>query len=139
MQTKFIFAIFLILITIFLSVRLDAQLQEAVQISWPGFEVLRGRWQDRNGRGAINIRNISTTGSIELQFDNPEPVHVTQAQAARDGKETKLLILVRYPHNLCCFYNLVYDPVADQLKGIFWPKGSAKTTEVVFDKLGQLP
>ena len=118
------------------SVPLGAQLQEATKVPWPGFHVLQGRWQDQNSLGVINIKKVNTTGGIEMQYIDLEPVHVTQAQAARDGKSTKILIVLRYSDLLCCTYDLTYDPQSDQLKGISWRKGNSKTTEVVFDRLG---
>lgn len=118
-----------------LSLPLGAQLQEAVKVPWPGFQIVEGRWQARNGTAVIYIKNINPTGSIDMQYVDLEAVHVTQAQAARDGKATRLTIWLRYSYSLCCLYNLMYDPQSDQLKGTFWRKGSSKTAEVVFERL----
>lgn len=123
----------------FPAVPLGAQLQEAIKVPWPGFQVLLGRWQDRNGMGVMDIKNISNTGVMEMQYTAIEPVHVTQAQAARDGGKTKVQISLLYSRSLCLTYDLTYHPQSDQLKGIFWRKGSFKTTEVVFHRLGSKP
>jgi hypothetical protein len=114
-------------------------LQEAIAVPWPGFQVLRGRWRNRNGKGVMQIKKVNPTGSIEMQYIDLEPIHVTQAQAARDGKTTKVLISLRNADSLYSTYDLTYNPESDQLKGIFWRKGSSKTTEIVFDRLGPKP
>jgi hypothetical protein len=133
----------LITLMVFLAVLLSApggaQLKEAVTIPWPGFQVLQGRWQAQDGRGLINITKISPTGSMEVAYSNPEPVHVTQAQAARDGRVTRVLIVLRDPDSPCCTYNLTYDPGSDQLKGMYWQKANSKSTEVVFLRMGARP
>jgi hypothetical protein len=139
MRPKSILLTLLVLMAAFLTVPLGAQLQEAIKVSWPGFQVLRGLWQDRNGMGVMQIKKINPTGGIEIQYSELEPVHVTQAQAARDGKTTKVLISLRYSNSSYSTYDLTYNPQSDQLKGIFWRKGSFKTTEVVFDRLGPKP
>ena len=138
MKCKNFFLTFLVLLLMFCSTSLQAQLQEATQVPWPGFEVLLGRW-GCPGRGIIYIKNISSTGSMQVQFFNPEPIHVTQAQAARDGTSTRVLIILRHADNLCCTYNLAYNPASDQLRGVFWQKDSPKTSEVVFSRMPSLP
>jgi hypothetical protein len=138
MKCKTICITFLILMAVFFSTSLGAQLTEAIRVPWPGFEVIIGHWQCR-GRGIINIKNINPTGLMEVHYFNTEPVHVTQAQAARDGKATRIIIFLRYPDSLCCTYNLTYDPQRDQQKGLFWRKGSSKSVEVVFDRIGPMP
>ena len=129
----------IVLMAALLPVPLGAQLQEAIKVPWPGFQVLRGRWQDRNGMGVMQIKKVNPTGGIEMQYSDLEPIRVTQAQAARDGKMTKVLISLRYANSLYSTYDLTYNPQSDQLKGIFWRKGAFKTTEVVFDRLGSKP
>jgi hypothetical protein len=73
-----------------------------------------------------------TLGRIKVQYFNPNPVNEGRAQAARNGKETKILIRLCDPGLLCCTYDLTYDPGVDRLKGIYWQKGNPKSTEIVF-------
>ena len=71
----------------------------------------------------MTINNISATGSIEMQYFETEPVHVTQAQAARDGKVTKILILSALSGFIVLLpYDLTYNPQSDQLKGLLLAK-----------------
>ena len=135
MQRKSVLITIIVVILTFLSLPLEAHLEEALRVPWPGFQVLEGRWQARNGTGVITIKNISATGSIEMQYGDTEPVHVTQAQAGRDGNVTKIQFFLRYPDALCCYYDLTYDPQSDQLKGFFWQKGNSKSKEVIFTRI----
>jgi len=135
MQRKSVLFTIIVVIVIFLSVSLEAYLEEALRMPWPGFQVLEGHWQARNGTAVITIKNISATGSIEMQYCDTEPVHVTQAQAGRDGKVTKIQFFLRYPGSWCCTYDLTYDPQSDQLKGFFWQKGNFQSKEVIFTRM----
>ena len=138
MKCKNFFLTSLVLLLMCCSTSLRAQLQEATRVPWPGFEVLLGRW-GCPGEGIISIKNISSTGSMQVQYFNPEPIHVTQAQAARDGTLTRVLIILRHADNLCCTFNLVYNPENDQLSGVFWQKDRPKTSEVVFHRIKFMP
>jgi hypothetical protein len=111
---------------------LGAQLEEALRVPWPGFGVLKGRWQALNGYEVLEIKQIEATGRMEAAFWKPEPVHVSRAQAGRDGKVTRVLIHLRYPDSSCCFFDLTYEPGSERLKGIYWLKGRSKSTDVVF-------
>lgn len=113
-------------------VSLQAQPGEALKVPWPGFEVLKGRWRALAGEVFLEIHKIDSLGRMEVKYLNPEPVHVAQAQAARDGKETRILIRLRDPGRPCCIYDLTYQTGVDQLKGVYWQKGNFNSTEVVF-------
>jgi hypothetical protein len=115
-----------------LSAPLGAQLEEARRVPWPGFQVLKGRWQALDDNIILDIKNIDPTGRMEVTYFKSEPVYVARAQAARDGKATKVLIQLRYPNSPCCIYDLTYDPGSERLKGIYWLKGNTKSTDVVF-------
>jgi hypothetical protein len=138
MKRKYFFLTFLVLLLICGSSSVRAQLEESLRIPWPGFEVLKGRWQCP-GQGVIQIKSVNSTGSMEVQYFNPEPIHVTQAQAARDGTLTKILIILRHADSLCCSYNLAYDQTNDQLRGVLWQKNNPKPIEVIFHRQKFIP
>jgi hypothetical protein len=135
MPRKSVLSTIIVVIIILLSVSLEAYLEEALRMPWPGFQILEGHWQARNGTGVMAIKNINATGSIEMNYFDVEPVHVTQAQAGRDGKVTKIQVFLRYSDSLCCTYDLTYDPQSDQLKGFLWQKGNSKSKEVIFTRI----
>jgi hypothetical protein len=129
---KFIIITLFLLLGAILQTPVQAQPGEALQVPWPGFEVLKGRWLALKGEVPLEINKIDSLGRKKVQYFNPKPVHVAQAQAARDGKETNVLMKLRDPGSPCCTYDLTYEPGLDQLKGISWQKGNPKSTEVVF-------
>jgi hypothetical protein len=114
---------------------LQAQLKEAVSTDWPGFQVLKGRWQRPDGGYVLEIKNIDQRGGLEAAYFNPKPIHVAKSVAARDGNTSKVFIELRdvsYPGST---YNLTYDPKADQLKGVYWQAALNQSFDVVFDRL----
>ena len=135
MKRKISSLAFIILLAAFLNTPLQAQLEEAVSKDWPGFQVLKGRWQRPDGGYVIEIKNIDRVGKMEAAYFNPRPIHVAKANAARDGNTTKIFIELRDVNYPGSTYNLTYDPKSDQLKGTYFQAVLKQTFEVVFDRL----
>ena len=135
MKRKISSLAFIILLAVFLNTPLQAQLEEAVSKDWPGFQVLKGRWQRPDGGYVIEIKNIDRVGKMEAAYFNPRPIHVAKANAARDGNTTKVFIELRDVNYPGSTYNLTYDPKSDQLKGTYFQAVLKQTFEVVFDRL----
>ena len=95
MKRKISSLAFIILLAAFLQTPLQAQLEEAVSKDWPGFQVIKGRWQRPDGGYIIEIKNIDRVGKMEAAYFNPRPIHVAKANAARDGNTTKIFIELR--------------------------------------------
>jgi hypothetical protein len=123
------------LLAAFLNAPLQAQLQEAVSKDWPGFQVLKGRWQRPDGGYVIEIKKIDQRGKLEAAYFNPKPIHVAKAEAARDGNTTKVYIELRDVNYPGSTYNLTYDPRSDQLKGTYFQAALNQTFEVEFVRL----
>ena len=132
MKRKISSLAFIILLAAFLNTPLQAQLEEAVSKDWPGFQVLKGRWQRPDGGYVIEIKNIDRVGKMEAAYFNPRPIHVAKANAARDGNTTKIFIELRDVNYPGSTYNLTYDPKSDQLKGTYFQAVLKQTFEVVF-------
>ena len=135
MKRKISSLAFIILLAVFLQTPLQAQLEEAVSKDWPGFQVLKGRWQRPDGGYVIEIKNIDRVGKMEAAYFNPRPIHVAKANAARDGNTTKVFIELRDVNYPGSTYNLTYDPKNDQLKGVYFQAALKQTFDVVFDRL----
>jgi hypothetical protein len=135
MKSKLRCIFFLVVLAMCLTGPLGAQLEEAVRVPWPGFQVLKGRWQARDSNDIIEIQNIDPTGRMEVNYFKSEPVNVAKAQAARDGKATRVLLDLRDPGSPGCIYDLTYDPGSDRLRGRYWLKGSPKGIEVVYSRI----
>ena len=135
MKRKISSLAFIILLAVFLNSPLQAQLEEAVSKDWPGFQVLKGRWQRPDGGYVIEIKNIDRVGKMEAAYFNPRPIHVAKANAARDGQMTKVFIELRDVNYPGSTYNLTYDPKNDQLKGTYFQAALKQTFEVEFARL----
>jgi hypothetical protein len=135
MKPKLCGIFFLVVLAMCLNGPLGAQLEEAVRVPWPGFQVLKGCWQVWDGNDIIEIQNVDPTGRMEVKYFRSEPVYVARAQAARDGKATRVLMELRSPDSPGCTYDLTYDPGSDRLRGRYWLKGSPKGIEVVFRRI----
>jgi hypothetical protein len=138
MQRKTGLVTLLVSLAVLLSAPGGAQLQEAVTTPWPGFHVLEGRWRAQDGWRVIDIKKIYPTGRIEVEYSNPESVHVTQAQAARDGRVTRVQLVLRDADSSYT-YDLTYDPGSDRLKGVYRQKTNTKGTEIIFLRMGPRP
>ncbi len=123
------------LLAAFLQAPLQAQLREAGSKDWPGFGVLKGRWQRPDGGYVIEIKNIDRVGKMEAAYFNPRPIHVAKADAARDGKTIKVFIELRDVNYPGSTYNLIYDPKNDQLRGTYFQAALKQTFEVEFARL----
>ncbi len=98
----------------------------------PGFEELKGRWRRPDGGYIIEIRNVDTTGKMDMAYINPKPINVSKAEATQEGSTTKVSIELRdtgYPGST---YTLTYDPQSDQLKGVYFQAAIQQNFEVVF-------
>jgi hypothetical protein len=97
-----------------------------------GFEELKGRWVRTDGGYVIEIRAVDAAGRMQAAYYNPNPITVSQAEAARLGAAVTVLIELRAPGYPGSTYTLVHDATSDQLKGIYHHAGLQKNFEVVF-------
>lgn len=85
----------------------------------PGFEVLKGRWVRPDGGYVIHIQDVDSGGRIQAAYYNPNPIHVSRAEAALAGSVITVFVELRGPGYPGSAYNLVHDPKSDQLKGVY--------------------
>ncbi len=101
----------------------------------PEFQALIGRWLRPDGGYVVEIKQIGADGKLDAAYYNPKPIHVSQARASRDGATTKVFIELRdtgYPGST---YDLFYDPMTDQLKGVYFQAAVDQRFEVLFVRL----
>ena len=96
------------------------------------FHRLLGRWLRPDGGYVIDIRNISTGGTMEAAYYNPRSINVSQAEVSRKQGSLEIFIELRdtgYPGST---YTLVYDPQKDMLFGIYYQASIGQSFEVIF-------
>ena len=96
------------------------------------FDRLIGRWLRPDGGYVIDIRNISTGGTMEAAYFNPRPINVSRAEVSRKKGSLEVFIELRdtgYPGST---YTLVYDSQQDMFSGIYYQATIGQSFEVIF-------
>jgi uncharacterized protein (DUF2147 family) len=99
------------------------------------FDSLKGRWLRPDGGYVIDIRDIDASGKMDAGYFNPRPINVSQAQASREGKTTKVFIELRDVNYPGATYNLTYDAERDQLRGVYYQPAVGQSFDVVFIRM----
>jgi hypothetical protein len=102
-----------------------------------GFDKLQGRWLRPDGGYILHIRTTQPDGRLEAGYFNPQPIHVSHAQASREGTVVKVFVELRDVHYPGCTYHLTYHPAADRLTGHYFQAGIGQTFEVDFIRAPQ--
>jgi hypothetical protein len=99
------------------------------------FQAILGRWQRPDGGYILQITNADANGKLDAAYFNPNPIHVSRAQALREGSAVKVFVELRDANYPGSTYTLSHDPAGDQLKGIYYHAGLGQQFEVIFQKL----
>jgi hypothetical protein len=100
---------------------------------------LVGRWVRGDYNYVIAIDRVAPDGTLEVQYLNPGPIHVSRAEWKSEGGRLGILVELtdrNYPGN---FYTLAYDPGSDSLSGIYHHLGLNQTLDVGFSRLEPRP
>lgn len=98
----------------------------------PDFDKLVGRWLRDDMSYMIEISSVSADGRIEARYLNPQPVHVSRAEAkpANGALEVLLELTDRgYPGS---YYTLTYAAAEDLLRGVYHHLGLRQNFDVAF-------
>jgi hypothetical protein len=102
----------------------------------PEFRKLLGKWQRPDGAYILEIKTVDEPGGkLDAAYFNPQPIDVSKAMATRDGTSTRVFVELRGTNYQGSTYTLVYDPAADQLKGIYFQAALQQQFEVFFQRL----
>jgi hypothetical protein len=115
-----------------LSVIVLAKNDESSQEARPDFAFLKGRWRRPDGGYVIDIRDVDSTGKMDVAYFNPKPINVSKGEATREGSTTTVFIELRdagYPGST---YTMTYDPKTDQLRGVYFQAAMQQKFDVVF-------
>jgi hypothetical protein len=92
---------------------------------------LCGRWDRTDGK-YLEIRSVAADGKVEASYFNPNPIHVAEARAEREGGTIQLLVKLQdvgYPGST---YTLTYDPLRDELSGAYFSAATEENFQVTF-------
>ena len=99
------------------------------------FQKLSGRWRRPDGGYLLAINSIADNGAMDAAYFNPNPIHVGNAVASRDGNVTKLFVELRDVNYPGSTYSLSYDPAGDRLQGTYYQAVEQQRFEVVFERM----
>ena len=98
------------------------------------FGILPGRWVRPDGGYVITIKSVDATGKLDAAYANPSPLPFAKAEAIRDGKSIKLLFELRAGGYNGSTYTLIYDPLNDLLKGVYFQAVLQQKFDVYFTR-----
>jgi hypothetical protein len=96
------------------------------------YGVLLGEWTRPDGGYVLSVSQVAPDGKATVGYYNPRPIHVSRAEARREGDLVGLFVElndVNYPGST---YTLGYDPASGQLRGIYFQAMERNQYEVVF-------
>jgi len=106
--------------------------QPAATPAHPEFQKLIGKWLRPDGGYILELRNVGTDGKLEAGYFNPRSIHVSKAQATREGEQTKVFVELRDVNYPGSTYTLIYVSQNDQLSGTYYQAAQQQRFEVVF-------
>ena len=103
--------------------------------STEAFRPLKGRWLRPDGGYVLEVKGVNADGKVEVMYLNPNPIHVSEAKAAREDAKIKLFVELRDAHYPGCTYSLTYDPQHDLLQGVYFQAEMQEKFDVVFERI----
>lgn len=100
-----------------------------------GFEAVVGRWYRPDGGYVLEIKQAGADGKLEAVYLNPRPIHVSKAEAKREGSLIKVTVELRDTGYPGCLYTLLYDQPKDTLRGTYYQAAMGQTYDVEFERL----
>jgi hypothetical protein len=97
--------------------------------------VLLGRWQRPDGGYVIEIKHIEADGRIEAAYFNPDPIHVAEATATREGKTMTIYLKLQDTNYPGSNYHLAYDQQSDQLQGTYYQAVEKMYYDIFFERV----
>lgn len=98
----------------------------------PDFAALKSKWVRTDGGYVIEIQSIGADGQMQAAYYNPNPIHVSRAEAKRSGEAVTVFIELRAPGYPGSTYTLIHDPKSDELKGVYYQAVLQQDFDVIF-------
>lgn len=101
----------------------------------PDSRVLKGKWLRTDGNYVIDIKQIAPSGRIDAAYLNPNPIHVSKAELAKDNAALKIFLELQDTGYPGCTYDLTFDPKTGQLQGKYFQAAQQQTYDVNFQRI----
>jgi hypothetical protein len=96
---------------------------------------MRGRWRRPDGGYVIDIRDVDSTGKMDVAYFNPNAIHVSKADATQEGGATRVFIELRDTGYPGCTNTLIHDRQNDQLRGVYFQAAIQQNFDVIFVRI----
>jgi len=103
----------------------------------PEARKLVGRWLRSDSEYTIEILDVAPDGRVEARYFNPQPIHVSRAEAKPQHGRLALFVELTdrgYPGS---YYTLTYDDQGDTLEGVYHHLGLREDFAVGFFRLDE--
>jgi hypothetical protein len=87
-----------------------------------------------DGGYVIDIKRVEADGKLDAAYANPHPLPFARAEAKLEGRVIKLFFELRAGGYNGSTYSLIYDPVADVLRGVYFQAVARQQFEVHFTR-----
>jgi hypothetical protein len=107
---------------------------QAVEERVVDLQKLKGQWVREDGGYVMDIKSIAEDGKADVAYLNPKPIHVEKAEAWQDAGRGMISVKlqdVNYPGST---YDLHYDALRDQLRGLYYQAVEKQHFEVIFQR-----
>lgn len=95
---------------------------------------LVGTWVRPDGGYKLVVKSIGKDGKAEVQYFNPNPIHVAEANASlKDGKAT-LFVKFEDTNYTGSTYNLALGTDKNRLEGKYFQATQKETYEIFFER-----
>jgi hypothetical protein len=98
------------------------------------FAPLTGRWVRPDGGYILRVQRVESNGQASVEYFNPNPIHISQAQASIEGATLKLFVELQDEGYPGCTYKLSYDKAKDQLAGVYFQAAMQQSYDIVFER-----
>ena len=98
----------------------------------PNYMVLNGGWQRTDGGYLLKVTDVQTDGKVTVEYFNPKPIHVEQAEITTQKGLIKLFVKLRDTGYEGSTYTLYYYEEKDALAGFYYQATLEKTYKVIF-------
>jgi len=82
-------------------------------------QALVGRWVRTDHPYIVDIRRVAADGTLDVQYLNPRPIHVSYAMAVRRDGQLGVTIELNDQGYAGSLYSLTYESGADRLVGTY--------------------
>ncbi|MCX5899372.1 MAG: hypothetical protein NTX06_01325 [Proteobacteria bacterium] len=98
----------------------------------PDTSKLIGKWLRPDGGYVLALSDIKNDGTLTASYFNPNPIKVFRSEWSSKKGTINLFVELRDVNYPGSTYTLNYDPVTDQLTGIYFQAALKQQFEVVF-------